>query len=660
MLAFMAVALPASLLASAPPVVWAATTAVDSRIDSITLSRGGLAEIRRSATADADTELHLEVPLEQVDDILKSLVVQDPQSSVESMSLDGLAPVEESFRRLPFDPDQLTTLPTLLATLQGVEVRASSGGRNLEGRVLGVSDVPMITADDTVNQPILSLMNANGQIEVMRLGSDANVEILDQSLAERMVEAVRISSHGHSEGPRDIAIRLGGEGQREITLSYVVAAPVWKSAYRLLIDPQGVNARLQAWAVVENASGEDWNQVALTLSSGAPVTLTQRLHQRYWHQRQAIPVMAGATEAPEPDSASQLAADNSRSLLRSSKDMVVAEAMYESPMHIAGAEQQTEAHEGMTQASFRLPDPIDLAANRTLAVPFIDAQIPVERLSLFQPQRNSTHPVAALRLVNDTGTSLPAGILTVYSQLDGYIGDAQLTGLPRGETRIVSFAADRKVEIGSETRAEDETRIAIIDGTLHVTRTDLQTTTYTIKGAADAPRTILIEHPRQPGWDFSSPQLVATTPSDYRLKLDIEAGGKHKVSARLSRSDTQIIALADIDADNLYAWSGNAVDADTASNLSRLAELKRMASQAQQQLNASQEQIQQLVDGQARVRDNLSAVPGDSELGQRYLGMLESQEDQLAQLSDHQQQLRNILRDRQTAVDDLIRQLSGG
>src|SRR3546814_617384 len=109
-----------------------------SKIDAITLSSGGLAEIRRSAQLHGDQALSMRVPLEQVNDILKSLIVRDPAGSIGSISLDGLSPVEETFRRLPFTSDELGSLPELAQSLQGVRIRASSGGRTVEGLILGV------------------------------------------------------------------------------------------------------------------------------------------------------------------------------------------------------------------------------------------------------------------------------------------------------------------------------------------------------------------------------------------------------------------------------------------------------------------------------------------------------------------------------------------
>ena len=59
----------------------------------------------------------------------------------------------------------------------------------------------------------------------------------------------------------------------------------------------GGKARLQAWGILENATGEDWQDVDVTLSSGSPVTLKQRLLESYWRDRPEIPVFAGA-QAP--------------------------------------------------------------------------------------------------------------------------------------------------------------------------------------------------------------------------------------------------------------------------------------------------------------------------------------------------------------------------
>lgn len=642
----------AVLLALAAPGV--AQETADSRIEAITLSSGGLAEIHRGAPADGSPTLRIDVPLEQVNDILKSLVIRDPAGAVGTVTLDGLSPVEETFRRLPFTPQEMGSLPDLAASLQGIPVRASSGGRTVEGSVLGVGSRQ--SADGAIGDRILSVMTDTGSIEVLKLGGDAVLDILDPAMREKLRAAAAVSARSRTDDIRSIAITLSGEGSRTVGLSYVVPAPVWKTAYRLVTGEDGT-ARLQVWAVVENATGEDWNDVALTLSSGAPVTLAQNLHRRYWQERPEIPVSAGSVEPPRPDRARVAARAYEGGA--ASPQMAIAEfadvASSPAPSAPIAA---ARAQEGETTAIYTLAGPVDLAAGQTLLLPFIDATVPAERLSVFQPERNGVHPVAALRLENATTASLPPGILTVYDETDGYIGDAELTGLPAGESRMASFALDRKVEIATDEKPQETiSRIAIVDGMARATRVSRLVTTYSIKGAADAPRTIVIEHPRWQGWGLSSDALDSTTPTHYRLRASVAAGGTAEITAIAERDEMEVFALSDAGPDVLFDWSGAAADPATATTLAELAELKRQAAEARQEADGIEGDIERAVADQARIRENLAAVPADSALGQRYLSMLENVENAIGALVERQVAAEALLRERSAGVERFIRNL---
>ena len=652
----------AILLATPVPVL--AQEVSDSRIEAITLSSGGLAEIHRNATVDGSAGLSIDVPLEQVNDILKSLVVRDPVGAIEAVTLDGLSPVEETFRRLPFTPEQMGSLPDLVASLQGVPVHASSGGRTVEGVVLGVGSQPVGEGNTLRSERILSVMTDKDAIEVLTLGADTVLDIRDEAMREKVREAAEVSGRGRTDDVRSIAIDLTSGDSREVGLSYVVPAPVWKTAYRLITGDKGI-ARLQAWAVVENATGEDWRDVALTLSSGAPVTLAQRLHQRYRHQRPEVPVATGSAAPSRPDTAKGktvvasgggAGGSSVRSMLAAPQAAFADEVAMPAP---AAPADEARVQEGETTATYRLASPIDLAAGQTLSVPFVDAKVPAERVSVFQPERNETHPVAALFLKNATAASLPPGLITVYDEQDGYVGDAQLAGLPAGESRLVAFAADRKVEIATESKPQDTiSQIAIADGTVRATRVSRLVTTYSIKGAADAPRTFIIEHPRREGWRFSSDMLDSTTPAHYRLRVEIAAGGEAEAVAVAERSDTEVFALVDAEAEALFGWSGTALDPETASKLSELAERKQLATEAGRKVSHIERDLERAAQSQARIRDNLAAVPVDSALGHRYVSMLEEEENRIASLAEQQRVAEEKAAKLQGEVAAFIRDLT--
>lgn len=68
-------------------------------------------------------------------------------------------------------------------------------------------------------------------------------------------------------------VSLGGAA-RHVTLSYSAPTAAWRASYRLVLPDErgGDEAFLQAWAVVDNTSAENWEGVDLTLATDAPLT----------------------------------------------------------------------------------------------------------------------------------------------------------------------------------------------------------------------------------------------------------------------------------------------------------------------------------------------------------------------------------------------------
>lgn len=620
-------------------------------VEAVTLSTGGLAEVRRTGSLAGSDTLYLEVPLAQVDDVLKSLVVRDPGGQLRGLTLDGPGGAAESFQRLPFTPEDLRSVARLAGTLQGVTVRVTSGGKQLEGQVLGVEQSPPDERGQVSHT--LALLDAEGEVVTLLLGDDARLALVDDTLRERLARAAEASGRARTDAVRRIAIELDGEGERDVSLSYVVAAPVWKSAYRLLLDGEGA-ARLQAWAVVENASGSDWSEVALTLSSGAPVTLTQRLLEHYWTERPEVPVSAEATAPVRQDEgalrASRVAAmESSLAYGGAAEDRALA-----APSAPAG---QALGVESGTAATWRLPFPVDLEAGRTLSLPYVDATLPARRVSLYQPERGERHPVAAVRLENTTDGWLPPGLVTVYDAEVGHVGDVNLPGVPAGESRLASFAADRLVRVVESSHPEEQLeRLVIVDGVLRITHRSRRLTRYRVENDAREAREVLIEHPRREGWEFASEALVERTPSHQRLGLTLAAGESGEVEAVETLLRHQTLSLVDADPARLVEWRG-AADDETAEQLEAVLERRRALAEVERELVRLEEALERAGQQQARIRDNLAAVGADNALGQRYLADLEAREEQIAELESRRDEAETQREARRRDLEETLRQL---
>src|SRR5690606_30945289 len=91
----------------------------------VMLSTGGVGYFEYETRVAGETELSFRVRRDQVDDVLKSVVVYDDEGRVGTISLPGQQPLREAFRGLPFEPEHLTSPVELFNALRGAEVRIS-------------------------------------------------------------------------------------------------------------------------------------------------------------------------------------------------------------------------------------------------------------------------------------------------------------------------------------------------------------------------------------------------------------------------------------------------------------------------------------------------------------------------------------------------------
>ncbi len=622
-------------------------------ITSITLSSGGLAEVVRRADIDSTGLIEMTVPLDQVNDVLKSIVVFDAAGAVEGITLPGPDPLAETFKNLPFSVDDLQSPARLLSALQGTRVRLDRAGATVEGLVLGVS----ARDEGDRGQSFVVSVLSDGRIKAVGLSADTEVIFLDEDIRVKVVRALSAVGRGKSDGARTVALKVAGEGTRQVAVSYVVPAPIWKTAYRV-VTLAGNKARLQAWAVLENASGEDWDNVEVSLSSGAPVTLKQRLHDLYWKQRREIPVDVSAGYVPptDPGAEPQFDMAESEAFLetRSRITGLAAPAAAPSPMtrDIARAS-VGEAVEGAVTASFTLPWRVSLESGDTLSAPIVDKVVSAETVSVFQPESGLAHPVAAILIENETDTSLPRGILTVYDETEGYVGDAQISGMPAGESRMASFATDKKVRIAQDTSGDNRiVSIRVTDGVLTAAVRELSETHYAVKGAPDGDRTIIIEHAKRPGWTFSADGQMDSTATHHRLRLEVAAGETGKVSALHERTLSQTYALISTDANRLLHLSRQAPDEETAAKLRELAGLQAEISRIERRIQELHRDKDGETADQERHRANLTAAGPGADLYKRAARKLEDSETrietidtQIVALTDRRAEIRKTLGD---------------
>ncbi|TPV93850.1 MAG: DUF4139 domain-containing protein [Myxococcales bacterium FL481] len=252
-------------------------------LDSVVLYRSGVGYFERHGEIDGDT-LTLRVRKDQIDDLLKSLTVVDRKGRPLSISM-PLDPQSWSNAAMATLAPGEGSLAEVLDALRGVSVRVKAKGGRHQGRIVlieevinepsdassrGDRSVAQIAANETRDYR-LTLLDGE-RFRVVRLSEIESVELADGDLAMQLHRSLDASAGEGMFEQVDVTIRLAGAKAHDLTVSYVVEAPMWKPTYRVVLPSDGSDrGLLQAWAVVDNVSGEDWNNVSLSLTSGAPI-----------------------------------------------------------------------------------------------------------------------------------------------------------------------------------------------------------------------------------------------------------------------------------------------------------------------------------------------------------------------------------------------------
>jgi len=258
--------------------------AADLALKRAVLGTGGVGYFEYAAEVSGKDTLTLRARLDQVDDILKSMVILDPAGPA-SATLPGKAGAEQAFASLPFAKSDLDSMPELISALKGAEIKIT-GPRTIEGRIASVQTETVTGKDGAVMKHTRVSVLSGVSVEQFILEEAQGLQFRDARLGEQVETALKALRAAQDRSGRDITIKLAEGGKRTVRIGYVAEAPVWKAAYRLTLAKAGEDkARLQGWVVLENMTGNPWKDVAITLSSVSPVTFRQALYDPYYVTR---------------------------------------------------------------------------------------------------------------------------------------------------------------------------------------------------------------------------------------------------------------------------------------------------------------------------------------------------------------------------------------
>ena len=270
-------------------------------VSRVILYKTGIGYFEHLATVTGNQSLAVQFTGDQLDDVLKSLTAVDlGEGRITGISYDSPTPTARRLQALRVPLAQNANTGQVLDALRGSRVEVRRAGAVVAGRLLNVERRVRQTEQHAVEQDEITVVTEAGEIVTVDLDSATRVRVIDADLRQDVGRYLDIASSHGDRSPRRVVLSTVGNGQRQVLVSYVGEAAVWKTTYRLVFPSAGDGRPLlQGWAVVDNLSAADWDGVELSLVAGAPQAYRQALSTPLFAVRPLVPIAASANLVPQ-------------------------------------------------------------------------------------------------------------------------------------------------------------------------------------------------------------------------------------------------------------------------------------------------------------------------------------------------------------------------
>lgn len=659
----------------------------------------GFYEHEGKVTGDAAVDLKFNV--KDVNDLLKSMVPQDLDGgAVSTVTYGSMDPITKTLQTFAVDLTRNPTMADLLDQVRG-EHAVLETSKAIQGTILGVERRKRTVKDEVFEETFINMLTEDGLTSVPLAGVQ-RIKLLNEDLDADLRKALSVLALGRSNDKKTVSLKFSGKGERRVRVGYIQESPLWKTSYRLVLGDEA--PLLQGWAIVENATEEDWKDVDLALVSGRPISFTMDLYQPLYVPRPVVEPELFASLRPqtygqdlrgaEKEFAARRNLDEQQRFAGSQalrkSDAMAAGAPASPPMAKAAAangyaavdalarnrsladEKAKQSFGGGVQSAAASEDvgelfqyvidaPVNLARQKSAMLPIVAQTVKGDKVSIYNPGVHAKHPLNGLRFVNTTALHLMQGPITVYD--DGaYAGDAQIEDLPPGTERLISYAMDLDTEVASTSKGIPSTLLSmkLARGVLQISNRLEREQSYVVKNSGAKTKQILIEYPLDTQWKLLEPTKPAEKTRDrYRFQVAAEPGKPAELKIREEQIVSNQVALSNGDQGQILIYLRSKVVSDGVRKAIEQVRTRQGAIGALRgQLGQMQQQINVISQEQDRIRQNMNQLDRNSELYLRYVKKFGEQEDQVEKLRGEIEKLQTKILADQQALDAFLSELT--
>jgi uncharacterized protein (TIGR02231 family) len=231
--------------------------------------------------------IDIDLPAGASELIVKGLPARIVSESIYAQTSDNVKVLSVRYREYAVSQDTREEVKQLDAQIEEVEYKIKCADRDLKhfehyGKMFDELKSFTITAEHAdlnrgllTYEPIekLAELIERKAFEYHKRITELQDQIVELEKEKELLQRKRSQLQaGHSRTERQAVLFLNNDSGRKasIELSYLVNSANWQQQYNLRADPQKSNVLIEYNAVVNQASGENWDGVALSLSTAQP------------------------------------------------------------------------------------------------------------------------------------------------------------------------------------------------------------------------------------------------------------------------------------------------------------------------------------------------------------------------------------------------------
>jgi len=334
-----------------------------------------------------------------------------------------------------------------------------------------------------------------------------------------------------------------------------------------------------------------------------------------------------------------------------------AEVEPEMDLAAQGVESVAEAQSAGELFEYAISAPVSIARQRSAMLPIVNQEIAAEKVSIYNPATHRKHPLNGLIVDNTTGLNLMQGPITVFDE-NVYAGDAKLPDIKPAEKRMVAYALDLGVEVieDQKERPDELLSARIAKGTLILQHKLVDVSEYTIRNKDKKNRDVIIEQDYNSEWKLVEPkEPFERTQNLLRFRTLVPAGETVLQKVELEAVTDEEIYLTTIDEEFTGIYLKSKVISDAVRQaLEKVIRIQSELQTLERDLEQREEDLENSVAEQARIRENLKTLQANSDPYQRQLKKFDLVETRIEQLQGQLDELRKQAQKKQEELEAYV------